>query len=126
MITNKRHIVQYDNNRQNTRQYRQSYLDCIALLSPKIWEIPEVKLSPYITDLVARREIFFMSRDISDARYKAKKFTERLAYLKSKPHDSLDVGQKNELSRLSGQIKRQLEWIDELQGFQAVLKGTSV
>lgn len=118
---NKNNIA-YENKRLNGPRHKQSYVNYIAFLLPKIWEIPEVRLSPYIKYTLARREIMLLNRDIRETEFKINKLKSRFKYLQERSLQGvLFKDEKDELSRITITIKRQGEWLSDLKDFHKTL-----
>ena len=115
-------LIAYEYKRNNSRAHKQSYIDYVSFLIPEIWEIPDVRLSLSIRVLLARREVIFLNRDIRDAQYKIQRLKQRLEYLQKYSHqDMLNKEEKAVLPRVATAIRRQGDWVQDLNEFKGKL-----
>lgn len=105
--------------RENNPRFKQSYVDYVNFLVPKIWENPDVRLSKGIREILSHREAFFLTKDIKDTESKIRNLTIRMQYLQQRSIKGvINKEEISELSRITGTIQKCNNWINDLSGFR--------
>ena len=118
----KRRAQSYDNRYKSGWRAKQSYIDYVALLNPKIWEIPDVRIGPCARRLLIARELLHLNRDIREVTQKIQGFELRMKYLQQRSKDrGLHREEIDELSKIGSVIKKRQNWKQDLEGFRKEL-----
>jgi hypothetical protein len=113
----------FETRRNNNSRFKQSYEDYVDMLLPKIWEIPDVRLSLGVRAIMAHREVVFLRKDIRETRSKIDHLLQRKKYLQGRStKETLNKEDTAELSKISRSIKHLEHWITDLEVFKKQLE----